>query len=159
MSEAGTYMVTSGTYLKQPFFHQESYLDALQGGLLKYARKYGWQLEAWAVFPNHYHFVAHSPPDGAEGLAVFLAELHQKSAAWVNRQDGARGRKVWHNFWETRLTHQSSYWLASATFTRMPCTTGWYAWPTNTVGALLAGLRRLVQPPLYAVSTGSGPIA
>jgi len=27
----------------------------------------------------------------------------------ANRNDGAAGRKVWHNFWETRLTHQKSY--------------------------------------------------
>ncbi len=69
-------------------------------------------MEAWAVFPNHYHFVAHSPKqasDGAESLRVFLADLHQHSASWVNVLDKCEGRKVWHNFRDTRLTYQRSY--------------------------------------------------
>jgi putative transposase len=60
-------------------------------------------MEAWAVFPNHYHFIA-----GAESLRNFLADFHRHAAAWVNRLDGARGRNVWHNFWETKLTYEKS---------------------------------------------------
>jgi len=107
-------MVTAGTYRKTPFFRSDERLKALHGGLLKYARKYGWRLEAWAVFPNHYHFVGHSPEDaeeddGAKSLSLFLNHLHGRSSAWVNAEDGTQGRKVWHNFWETRLTYEKSY--------------------------------------------------
>jgi putative transposase len=35
-----------------------------------------------------------------------LSELHKKTALWVNRLDGATGRQVWFNYWETRLTFQ-----------------------------------------------------
>jgi putative transposase len=68
-------------------------------------------LEAWAVFSNHYHFVAHSPPDvpTAESLSKMLGDLHAALAGWVNRLDAAPGRKAWHNFWDTRLTYQKSY--------------------------------------------------
>ena len=38
-----------------------------------------------------------------------LAQLHRKTAAWVNRLDAAKGRHVWHNFWETKLTYERSY--------------------------------------------------
>ena len=38
-----------------------------------------------------------------------LAELHAKTAAWVNRLDRTPGRTVWHNYWDTRLTYQKSY--------------------------------------------------
>jgi putative transposase len=85
-------------------------LDVLQRGLLKLAKDFEWQIEAWALFSNHYHFVGHSPAgSGAENLSQMLSELHAKSAGWINRLDGARGRQVWHNFWDTRLTHQKSY--------------------------------------------------
>jgi len=108
----GAYFVTAGTYLKEHFFAGEEKLDALQGGLLKYAKKYGWKLQAWAVFPNHYHFVGTSPEgeENAESLGRFLGEFHQKSASWVNGLDEERGRKVWHNFRETHLTFEKSYW-------------------------------------------------
>jgi len=107
--ESGAYIVTGGTFKKQPFFVNDGALDALQAGLLKYARNHGWQLEAWAIFPNHYHFVAQSPQKSAENLSTFLNEFHSRSARWINGRDLATGRKVWHNFWETHLTYEKSY--------------------------------------------------
>jgi putative transposase len=83
----------------------------LHRGLLAMARDFGWALEAWAVFSNHYHFVGHSPADedGAASLSRMLALLHEKTAKWVDRLDAAPGRHVWHNFRDTRLTYQKSY--------------------------------------------------
>jgi putative transposase len=38
-----------------------------------------------------------------------LSLLHEKTAKWINKLDRAAGREVWHNFWETKLTHRNSY--------------------------------------------------
>ena len=38
-----------------------------------------------------------------------LGTLHEKTAKWVDRLDGAPGRQVWHNFRDTRLTYEKSY--------------------------------------------------
>jgi putative transposase len=38
-----------------------------------------------------------------------LGVLHTRTAGWINRLDKTPGRKVWHNFWDTRLTYQKSY--------------------------------------------------
>ena len=73
------------------------------------AAQFGWSVEAWAIFSNHYHFVAHSPEAGADDLAQMLGFLHEKTAKWINQQDDTIGREVWHNFWETKLTHKNSY--------------------------------------------------
>jgi putative transposase len=110
LAEAGTFMVTAATYGKAHYFRGSQRLEVLQRGLLTVARDFGWRLEAWAVFSNHYHFVGHSPdaPD-ADSLSQMLGVLHTKTARWVNRLDRAPGRKVWHNFWETRLTFEKSY--------------------------------------------------
>jgi len=109
LAESGTYFVTAGTYQKQHHFRGRERLRVLHRGLLTVARDFGWQLEAWAVFSNHYHFVAHSPPEGAENLSEMLGKLHEKLAKWINRLEGARGRQVWFNFRETRLTYEKSY--------------------------------------------------
>jgi putative transposase len=111
LSSGGTYFVTAGTYLKQRHFRSPERLAVLHRGLLTVARDFGWALEAWAVFSNHYHFVGHSPTGerGAASLARMLGSLHRKTANWVNRLDAAPGRKVWHNFRETLLTYQKSY--------------------------------------------------
>ena len=111
LSAQGTYCVTAATYQKAHYFRSAKRLRVLYRGLLAVTEKFGWQLEAWAVFSNHYHFIGHSPetaPD-ASSLADMLSVLHVETARWVNRLDLTPSRQVWHNFWETRLTHQRSY--------------------------------------------------
>ena len=111
LSACGTYFVTASTYQRLPHFRGAKRLRVLHRGLLTVANDFGWQLEAWAVFANHYHFIAHSPPekDDASGLSDMLSVLHAKTAEWVNQLDKTTGRQVWFNFRETRLTNQRSY--------------------------------------------------
>jgi putative transposase len=101
-------MVTAGTYLKQPLFRGAERLRYLCEMLLELAEKYAWQLQAWAVFPNHYHFVALSPAQDAS-LTEFTCHLHSVTAIEVNRWDQAPGRQAWFQYWDTQLTFQRSY--------------------------------------------------
>ncbi len=109
LSTSGTYFLTAATYQKQHFFRSVEPVRVLHRGLLTVAREFAWQLEAWAVFSNH--FVAHSPmdQDDAESLSLMLGKLHEKTAKWINRLDASPARHVWHNFWEMRLTYEKSY--------------------------------------------------
>ncbi len=108
IGEKGTFLVTAGTYQKRHFFRAPQRLDLLQDALLGEAVKYGWHLEAWAIFSNHYHFVAHSQRDPTN-LKTFLGHLHTATAIAINKLDDAPARQVWHNFWETQLTFERSY--------------------------------------------------
>jgi putative transposase len=111
LSTRGTYFVTASTHLKAHHFRRRERLRVLHRGLHKVAQDFGWRLEAWSVFSNHYHFIGHSPeqaPD-ASNLADMLSVLHVKTSGWVNRLDHTSGRQVWFNFRETRLTFQRSY--------------------------------------------------
>ena len=82
LSERGTYFVTGSTYLKQHYFREPERLRVLHRGLLTVAEKFQWNMEAWAVFSNHYHFVAHSPEteEDASSLSSMLGHLHEKTA-------------------------------------------------------------------------------
>jgi putative transposase len=108
LCEHGTYLVTAATYQKEHHFRGAERLDYLQASLLAGAEAVGWRLEAWAVFSNHYHFVAHASP-GCRPLADWLAELHRQTSEHVNALDGTPGRKTWHNYRETELTYETSY--------------------------------------------------
>jgi putative transposase len=108
LSEAGSYMVTCGTYLKQHHFREARRLRFLHDSLLGLAATYGWNLQAWAVFSNHYHFVAISPPH-AENLVLFLKKLHADTALEANQWDGTPGRQVWFQYWDKHLTFERSY--------------------------------------------------
>ena len=109
----GTYFVTAATYQHRRFFDNRTKIRRLHNSLLDLADEYDWRLQAWAAFANHYHFVASSPrdEDHARSLRPFLSRLHTQTAAELNKADDQIGRKIWFNFWDTRLTYQKS-WLA-----------------------------------------------
>lgn len=108
LSEQGTYMVTSGTLDKTNLFDASEHRTLLENELLSVARRFGWQLEAWAVFANHYHFIAHSSGE-SRGLRPMLVELHSETARQLNESQGTPGRRVWFNFWDSKLTFEKSY--------------------------------------------------
>jgi putative transposase len=108
LSEHGICIVTAGTLHKRHLFDTPAKRDLLERMLLSLARKCVWQLEAWAVLVNHYHFVARGAPDSVP-MREFLRELHSRSAIALNRMDGVADRPVWYNFRDTRLTYQYSY--------------------------------------------------
>ncbi len=111
LAQAGTYFITAGTLHRVHHFRGARRLGVLHRGLLTVARDFGWQLEAWAVFSNHHHFIAHSPAakGDAASLSTMLKTLHVKTSGWVNKLDASPERQVWYNFRETRLTYQRSY--------------------------------------------------
>jgi hypothetical protein len=53
----GVFMVTGATLYKEHLFKGEERLTLLEGDILSLSKQYGWQLEAWSAFSNHYHFV------------------------------------------------------------------------------------------------------
>ncbi len=101
-------MVTAATYQKQPLFCSAKRLTYLCEALLHLAPRHGWKLEAWAVFPNHYHFVATSQQK-AVTLPRFIGHLHTITAREINLQDEAPGRRVWFQYWDSHLTYPRSY--------------------------------------------------
>ena len=108
LTDNAVYFVTAGTLHKQHFFDTPAKRDLLERHLLALAKQCGWQLEAWAVFANHYHFVARGNPD-SRNLGEFLHDLHGVSSHEPNKLDNVQGRQVWFNFRDTRLTIQHSY--------------------------------------------------
>ncbi len=105
----GTYFVTASTYQRARLLDSPAKLEAVTHRLIDSAGKFGWTLRAWAVLANHYHLVAESPAGSAASLRDWLQNLHRTSAQRVNELAGQRGRRVWMNYRETRLTHQTSY--------------------------------------------------
>ncbi len=107
-NEKGTYMITGATYEKVHIFKRPQELDIIQEQLFEISLHYGWILDSWAIFPNHYHFIAHSP-DNPLSLRPFLNQLHSNTARIINEMQGQIGRQVWYNFWDSHLTYEKSY--------------------------------------------------
>jgi putative transposase len=108
VTERGTYIVTAATYGKQPLFGSKFRLNLLCETLMQLCHDRGWNLQAWAIFPNHYHFVAESAFPA--NLSKTIGRLHSLTARAVNERDHEIGRKVWFQYWDTLLTNERSYW-------------------------------------------------
>ena len=85
-------MVTAGTHQKLPHLNTPERLDFFLESLFARADEFGWELRAWAVLANHYHFVAISPPDPGT-LRKLLGKLHMQTAKQINLWDNSRGGK------------------------------------------------------------------
>jgi putative transposase len=103
----GTFMVTSGTYRKIAIFNSRRRLNFLRDALFASAANHGIALQAWAIFPNHYHFVATAERFG--DLREMIRSLHSITAKKANTADGGPGRKVWFQYWESRISYERSY--------------------------------------------------
>jgi REP-associated tyrosine transposase len=101
-------MVTCGTHWKKRLFESESRLSLIQNTLFDQADRLSWLLEAWAVLPNHYHFVARAPEDAAT-LPRLIQGINSITARRINAEDKTPGRQVWFRYWDTCLTIRESY--------------------------------------------------
>ena len=140
LSTRGTYFLTASTYEKEHHFRGAKRLRVLHRGLLTVADKFGWRLEAWAVFSNHYHFIASSPSDAAT-LGRMLSKVHTLTARTLNDWDAAPGRKVWYQYFDSHITYASSYYARLKYVHQNPahhgvvlraenyrwCSAGWFA--------------------------------
>ena len=108
LSEHGTFLITAATNNKEHFFRDEASLTFLETELLRLAKQYEVLLEAWAVFSNHYHFIAHVL-GGENRIGSLVSQLHSNTATEINGRDGAIERAVWFQYWDTQLTFEKSY--------------------------------------------------
>jgi len=108
LTTAGAYIVTAATYQKQPFFRSRARLTYLCETLLHLAFAHFLKLQAWSVFPNHYHFVAISPGPAAT-IRKLINTFHAQTARRLNKLDETPSRRVWFQYWDSHLTYQRSY--------------------------------------------------
>ena len=111
LGAAGIYFMTARCAEGARLLADDGMKDWFQDALFALAADFGWTLEAWAVFSNHYHLVGHSPPgEDAGSLRQMTRKLHSLATKELNRASGIPGRtRLWQNYRETHLTHQRSY--------------------------------------------------
>jgi putative transposase len=101
--------VTGATLYNQHFLADNKYKSLVLDILFERAVHWGWNLDAWVILENHYHFIARSP-ENALTLVKLMRQFHSKTTVMLNRLDKEIGRQVWHNYWDTCITHETSYY-------------------------------------------------
>jgi len=94
--------------MKIPLFNSACKKNRLQEVLFQTAEEFRWSLEAWALMSNHYHLVMMSS-DNPENFPKFINKFHAVTARGLNAGDRTPGRKVWFQYWDTKINDRSSY--------------------------------------------------
>jgi len=102
------YMVTGAILQKKNLLQDDAVKQFVLQTLFDRADLLGWEMQAWAILHNHYHFIAQSPKDSST-LSKLIRQLHSITAIEINKLEGVSGRQVWHNYWDTCLTYEKSY--------------------------------------------------
>lgn len=103
------YMVTGATLYKEQFLDSDAKRANFCETLLERAKDLNWSMKAWAIMPNHYHFIAQSP-ENAISLKILIQGIHSINAKLVNQIDQTPGRRVWYNYWDTCIRTEQSYY-------------------------------------------------
>jgi putative transposase len=101
-------MVTGSILHNQPLLVENRRKEFVLLTLLERTGLLGWELQAWSILNNHYHFIARSP-ENSTNLSKLIRQIHSITAIEINRCDNTPGRQVWFNYWDTCLTYEKSY--------------------------------------------------
>ena len=141
--ESGTYIITAGTFEKEKFFYDSIRLNMLYGLMLETAEWFKISLNAWALMANHYHIIV--SVESPETLKKFIVSFHKNSSLRLNKLDRIEGRRVWYNYWDTKITYQKSYYARLNYVNKNPehhgivekaeeyywCTEAWYKYHSD----------------------------
>lgn len=102
------YIVTGSVLYRKRLLFDDKRKALVLEILLERSAHWGWEMEAWAILDNHYHFISRSP-EHPSTLEQLIRQFHSKTAVELNKLDNTSGRKVWHNYWDTCIKHETSY--------------------------------------------------
>ena len=101
------YWITAGTYHKLVRIAEVD-RDRVCAEMASAAEVVGIELIGWTLLPDHYHLIAHVPV--GRSVATFASRFHGQSARYLNEREGAAGRQVWRQYWDTVLRSEGDFW-------------------------------------------------
>ena len=103
------YVITASVYEHRHLLQPAGHKDYVRDKLKALTVEFGLRLAAWVIMDNHYHLLLKNR--AGDDLTRFFQRLHGGTAFELNNRDGARGRQVWHNYWDTCIRTEADYWV------------------------------------------------
>ena len=105
--DGAIYFITGAILDKRHILRDDAHKEIVRAAMDKWFAHFDWQLDAWIILSNHYHLVAKAKL--AKNMPTIMARMHGGSATPLNRLDGAPGRQVWWNYWDTCIRAEADY--------------------------------------------------
>lgn len=134
------YLISSACYEHRPVIGTTAErMTECETSVIQLCEEFCSQIYAWCILPNHYHVLIKT--DRIEELRRGLGQFHGRSSFKWNGEDNRRGRKVWHNCFERRMTSERHF-LATLNYVHHnPVHHGyvkhWQDWPWSSAGEFL----------------------
>lgn len=103
------YFISAATYNKSPIFNSPTNKLILKNQMVNFSKEFGFPIVAWVILDNHYHTLLKI--NEGELLKSFIQKLHGRTSYEINKSENKRGRRIWHNYWDTCIESESNYWM------------------------------------------------
>jgi putative transposase len=100
------HLTQRGNYRQTVFGHADDYAYYLNL-FAKYSRKYGLEIWAYCLMPNHVHFVG--VPGAADSLARTFNTVHMRYAQYYNQKNETKGHLWQGRFFSCALDERHTY--------------------------------------------------
>jgi len=108
---AGRYLVSAACYEHAHIIGKShNRMTDFEIALLNAVKDHCSDIFAWCLLPNHYHILLAT--ETIKALRKELGLLHGRTSFLWNGEDAARGRQVWHNCFERRLSSSGHFFAA-----------------------------------------------
>ena len=119
-------------------------MSECESELLEICHKFGSELFAWCVLPNHYHLLILT--DKINEFLTALGKFHGSSSYRWNGEDNARGRKVWFRAIERSMRSERHFYATLNYVHNNPVKHGyvekWQDWPFSSATEYLEKVGR-----------------
>ncbi|KPL11736.1 hypothetical protein AMJ85_03185 [candidate division BRC1 bacterium SM23_51] len=137
----GAYHVTAACYEHQPIIGvSPKRMAECELRLLETIKSHVEGVLAWCVLPNHYHLLIET--NGIAAVIASIGQFHGRHAYRWNREDDARGRRVWHNCTERKIRSERHFWATMNYVHHNPVhhryVRQWQDWPFSSASVFLA---------------------
>src|SRR5690348_3069488 len=102
------YMITASTLNHAPFLTSEQAKALVRDRLQELIQRFQISLHAWVILNDHYHVLLKTRK--GSDLPYFIGRLHGSTSRYINLQDAALGRRIWHNYWDTCIRTEVDLW-------------------------------------------------
>ncbi len=102
------YLLTAACYEHRPHMHTAERRQQILDHLLAQLALHEMSMLAWVVLNNHYHLLVQVTV--FKQLAAIFKQVHGRSSFEWNKEDNARGRKVWYRYSDRLIRSERHYY-------------------------------------------------
>jgi len=106
--EISKYFFTGAIYQKQRLLTGAKTKEIFIEQLIRFIKKYNWELLEWIVLENHYHFLAQVTNSSV--MPKVINTIHKTSAFYIKKELKLQTRPFWYQYWDRCIRNDKHFY-------------------------------------------------